>query len=94
MRKCYKCGTPWDGRGQPRPRQNCSGCGAYLHSCVNCQQFDHNVTNSCRLQHTDYIGPRMAQNYCEDFRMVSCEERALKVRIERARDAWEQLFRK
>lgn len=94
MRKCAKCGTRWEGHRQPRPRQICEGCGAYLHSCVNCHQFDDAVTNSCRLTSTTYIGPRDALNYCDEFRMTNQTLRAVEARTERARDVWEQLFRK
>ena len=94
MRKCYKCGTPWRGTGTPRARAVCTGCGAYLHSCLNCHHFDPDITNSCRLSHTDYIGPRETINYCDSFRMINTELRAIEARTERARNVWEQLFKK
>lgn len=92
MRKCYKCGTPWRGRGQPGPRQICERCGVYLHSCLNCHHFDSELSNSCKLAETQYVGPRDASNYCEEFRMVNSHLRAIEARTERARNVWEQLF--
>ena len=94
MRNCSKCGTAWERFGQPRPRQVCVGCGAYLHSCVNCQHFDRTLSNSCRLKNTAYIGPRDAQNYCDEYRMANARLQAIEARTQRARNVWEELFRK
>ena len=94
MRKCFKCGSPWAGPGQPRPRQICVGCGVYLHSCINCHHFDREITNSCKLPNTAFVGSRDALNYCEEYRMMNSELRAIEARTQRARSVWEQLFRK
>ncbi|MBI4583035.1 MAG: hypothetical protein HY717_03280 [Planctomycetes bacterium] len=94
MRKCYKCGTSWVGAGDPRPRQVCEGCGAYLHSCINCHQFDAHITNSCKLSHTTFVGSRHAANYCDEFRMINYALRSIEARTQRARSVWEQLFQK
>lgn len=94
MKKCAKCGTVWDGYGQPRPRQICDRCGAYLHSCVNCHHFDRQRTNSCTLPETTFIGSRDASNYCEQYRMVDWALRAIESRTEKAKLTWENLFRR
>jgi len=94
MKKCFRCGAPWAGfRGQPRAREVCESCGAYLHSCVNCHHFDHMVTSSCRLEHTSFVGARDSLNYCEEYRMLNALLRADEERVVRAKTAWEQLFR-
>ena len=94
VKRCHKCGAAWNGFGQPRPRQICQGCGAYLHSCTNCHHFDKTVTNSCKLSHTTFVGSRDALNYCEDYRMVNAQLKAIEARTERARNVWDDLFRK
>jgi hypothetical protein len=94
LRKCFKCGHVWMGFGKPRPRQICEGCGAYLHTCLNCHHFDRKITNSCKLAHTSYVGPRDLLNYCEQFEMVNAELKAVEARFERARTTWENLFRR
>ena len=95
MKKCFRCGFPWTGhRSQPRSREVCDACGAYLHSCVNCHSFDHVLTNSCRLPHTSFVGSRDSLNYCEDFRMIDASVRAQEERVSRARHTWEELFRR
>jgi hypothetical protein len=95
MKKCHRCGTAWNGfRGEPRAREVCEICGAYLHSCVNCHHFDHALTNSCKLPHTSFVGARDAINYCEEFRMFDTAARAREDRVTSARARWENLFRK
>jgi hypothetical protein len=94
MKKCSRCDTPWNGfRVQPHPRDICEGCGAYLHSCVNCHHFDDVVTNSCKLRSTSFVGARDMQNYCEEFRMVNTALRRSENRLSRARRAWDELFK-
>jgi hypothetical protein len=94
MKKCHRCGTPWSGLGgQPRFRQVCEGCGAYLHSCVNCHHFDHQSTNACKLKQTTFVGCRSAMNYCEEFRMTDSVLRESEARLSKARMRWEALWK-
>ena len=94
VRKCFKCGTPWKGFGKPRPRQICEGCGAYIHSCINCHHFDRKISYSCTLPHTAFVGPRDLLNYCEEFEMVNTELKALEARCAQAKTTFENLFRR
>jgi len=95
MKKCHRCGFVWIGAiSQPRSREVCEGCGAYLHSCLNCHHFDAAVTNSCSLSGTTFVGARASLNYCEEFRMLDHALRANEDRVSRARMSWEKLFRR
>jgi hypothetical protein len=94
LKKCFKCGSLWMGYGRPRPRQICEGCGAYLHSCINCHHFDRRITNSCKLPTTAFVGARDSLNYCESFEMVNSELLAVEAKKERAKATWESLFRR
>jgi hypothetical protein len=94
MKTCYRCGIAWRGyRNQPRSREVCEGCGAYLHSCVNCFCFDPLITVSCKLRHTAFVGPRDQANYCEEFRMNDTVLRANEDRLASVKLRWEQLFK-
>lgn len=95
MKKCHRCGTPWKGfRGEPRAREVCDGCGAYLHSCTNCNHFDREITHSCKLPNTAFVGGRNMLNYCDDYRMIDSTVRANENRVVQARATWEQLFKR
>ena len=85
LKKCARCGSVWTGFGRPRPRQICEGCGSYLHTCLNCHYFDREITNSCKLPNTTFVGGRDLLNYCEQFEMVNWELRAIEARYARAK---------
>jgi len=93
LKKCFKCGAIWEGYGTPRPRQICERCGSYLHICVNCHYFDRQITNSCKLPNTTYVGSRDALNYCEQYEMVNLQLKAIEARCEKARATWDNLFK-
>ncbi len=93
VRQCFKCGAEWERSGQPRSRQVCGSCGAHLHCCMNCHHFDRDISNSCTLPDTTFIGARDAPNYCESFEMVNARLKAIQARTQRARNVWDQLFR-
>ncbi len=93
MKKCQRCGELWDGVNQPSSRRVCEGCGAYLHTCVNCHHFDPKISNSCKLTTTFYVGPRDAPNYCEEFEMTNFQLKAAEDRTQSARTRWEELFK-
>jgi len=94
MKKCAHCGTRWNGYGaEPRSRAVCEGCGAYLHSCVNCHHFDSARTNSCTLPDTAFVGARDTLNYCDEFRMLNRVLRASEDRVAHAKTTWEELFK-
>ena len=94
LKKCFKCGTVWNGYGKPRTRQICEGCGSYLHTCINCHHFARRITNSCVLPHTAFVGPRDMLNYCEEFQMVNNELQAIESRCARAKSTFENLFKR
>jgi hypothetical protein len=93
MKKCNRCSTPWTGYGaQPRAREVCENCGAYLHCCYNCHHFDRQ-NSICKLPHTSFVGIRDSLNYCEEFQMLDSRRRAVEDRVSRAKSTWEELFR-
>ena len=69
MKTCHRCGTEWTGLGRnPRPRDLCEGCNAYLHACANCEHFDK-ASASCRIKESRFFGSRTSLNYCDLFLM-------------------------
>ena len=94
MKKCYRCDNAWTGFGaQPRAREVCGSCRAYLHCCLNCHHFDSQNSN-CKLPHTSFVGLRDSLNYCEEYQMLDSRRRAVEDRVSRARSTWEELFRR
>lgn len=48
MKKCHKCGEPWNEIGSPGTREDCLKCGSALHACANCRFFDKDALEWCR----------------------------------------------
>ena len=93
MKKCSRCGTPWQGYGEPRPREICDGCGSYLHSCRNCHHFSRQKSR-CELPHTIFNGSREDLNFCDDYRILDTHRQAAEDRVVRAKATWEELFKR
>ena len=92
MKKCYRCGTVWQGYGRgPRTREACEGCGGHLRCCSNCHYLDR-ASSSCTHRESSFIGPRGVLNYCEFFKMTDTRIKEKEARVTRARDRWEALF--
>jgi hypothetical protein len=68
MKRCHKCGAPWESeRKQPKLRDFCAQCSAWLHSCMNCRFHDTRLHNECRIPTTDWVAERAGANFCDEF---------------------------
>lgn len=47
MRRCHKCGEPWNDKGSPGSREDCLKCGSSLHACANCRFYDAKALEWC-----------------------------------------------
>jgi hypothetical protein len=48
-------------------RDSCDGCGADLHSCLNCAHHDASAYNECRESSAERVNARDRANRCEWF---------------------------
>jgi hypothetical protein len=92
MKRCHKCGTPWEGEGSPGFKATCASCLSYLHSCKNCRLHDPSAHNECLSPTTEHVADREGPNYCDEFDFKSAEAKADEGKS--AEDAWDRLFRK
>ncbi|HLI30110.1 MAG TPA: hypothetical protein VKV79_03290 [Terriglobia bacterium] len=67
---CWKCGELVDIAPGQRvgSRDECSKCGADLHSCRNCQFYDPSKHNQCAETQAEWVRDKEAANYCDYFR--------------------------
>ncbi len=67
---CWKCGESLEIPSGQRigSRDECSKCGAGLHSCRNCQFYDPSKNNQCAETQAEWIRDKEAANYCDYFR--------------------------
>ena len=74
-RNCHKCRTDWDagGKRQPGFKETCVKCGAWLHCCRNCRHHRPSLHNQCYIPNTEWVGDRLAANFCEEFEFAATD---------------------
>lgn len=95
MRRCHKCGEPWQDKGTPGSREDCLKCGSALHACANCRFFDAKAIEWCREPMARPEKPREPDtfNICSWFVFKDPdEERFIAEKSKSARMALEELF--
>ncbi|MCD8351140.1 MAG: hypothetical protein LUC93_11075 [Planctomycetaceae bacterium] len=95
MRRCHKCGEPWNDKGSPGTREDCLKCGSSLHACANCRFYDGKALEWCLEPMARPEKPRTPEtfNICDWFIFRDPdEERFDAEKSKSARMALEQLF--
>jgi len=67
---CAKCGGFQEENALEKIsfRAECAGCGASLHSCVNCKYYQEGLSNDCQIPGTERVSDREAGNFCDEFK--------------------------
>ncbi len=68
MPSCQACGRAFEVRERVGFREVCDGCGADLHTCLNCDFHDTGAHNQCREPQADPVVEKDRANRCEWFR--------------------------
>ena len=67
---CQVCGAELEldyiGREELCPR-----CGAYLHSCIQCEFYDPFAHNQCREPSAEFVADKEKGNFCTYFKPKS-----------------------
>ncbi len=64
---CFSCQKELVYQHPPGRRDDCSFCGADVHSCKNCKHFDRNAYNECREPAADVVQIKDRANFCDFF---------------------------
>ena len=92
MKKCYKCGTVWQGHNpQPNARETCSKCSAHMRCCRNCI---HYIAGSSCTVNPFFAGDRTAANYCNEFNFPNAIYAAKLETEGQAKRTWDALFQR
>ena len=97
--KCNACGHQRIGLEQPTPDETCMKCGADLHTCGNCRNFDTTTLWECRENIPARVSPKNTRNECTFFQPKVVKDLAAdKARQPQtpddARKAFDALFKK
>ena len=73
--RCYSCKEELVFETKVGRRDMCPNCGAYLHSCFNCEHHDKNVHNECKENQGEFIRDRTEGNFCLYFSFKAIGEK-------------------
>jgi hypothetical protein len=94
---CWKCGANIELKPGERvtSRDECTQCGADLHSCRNCRFYDTSRNNQCAEPQAEWVRNKEASNYCDYFEPSSraAARIASSSASENAKKKFDSLFR-
>lgn len=66
---CWKCGASLSELALPfGRRETCRACGAELHSCRLCVDYDTRVAHHCREPTAEEVRDKEHANFCDHYR--------------------------
>jgi hypothetical protein len=93
---CWKCGASLAELTLPLMRQDtCRACGADVHVCRLCRDYDPRVAHQCREPTVEEVRDKERANFCDHFAPRAGAYRTPETdAIDRARAELERLFGK
>lgn len=94
--QCWKCGASLAHLALPFGRlECCKACGAELHVCRLCAEYDPRVTQQCREPTVEEVRNKERANFCDHYRPVAgAWKPAAQDAVAAARAELEKLFGK
>lgn len=92
---CHSCGDTIRIEGFIARTDECNSCGADVHCCLNCSNYEPSAHNRCREPQTEWISDREKANFCDFFipnRLT--ESLNKKGKRDDVRKAFDDLFKK
>ena len=92
--RCSRCGNELTVAAAWSPESTCPRCGADLHTCAQCANFDTSAAFECQKPILVRVSPKDARNTCADFEPRTTVERETKSAAPTsARKAFDDLFK-
>lgn len=64
---CFSCGAELVFPYTPGRRDECAKCGADVHVCRNCRNYDSGSYNECKEPQADNVKEKDRANFCDYF---------------------------
>ncbi len=92
---CYRCGAPLDPESIRKFKSVCDNCDGWVHCCRNCALYDEAAHNNCKSPSAEWVGDAEKANYCAEFefRRSGSGDECIEREADRARRAWDSLFK-
>ena len=94
--QCWKCGASLAHLALPFGRiERCKACGADLHACRLCRDYDPRVAHQCREPTVEEVRDKEHANFCDHYHPVAgAWKPASQDAADAARSELEKLFGK
>lgn len=93
--QCWKCGAALAHLALPFGRQERCRCGADLHACKLCGDFDPRSPQQCREPTVEEVRDKERANFCDHYKPVAgAWKGGTSAKADAARAALDQLFGK
>lgn len=64
---CHACKNEIKIEGLISRTDECGNCGADIHACLNCENYDPSAHNKCREPQAEWVSDREKANFCDLF---------------------------
>ena len=64
---CHACKNEIKIEGHISRTDECANCGADIHACLNCENYDPSAHNRCREPQAEWVSDREKANFCDLF---------------------------
>jgi hypothetical protein len=93
---CHSCHAEIKLEGRISRTEECPKCGADIHCCLNCVNYDTTAHNRCRESQAEWVSDRERANFCDYFEpnALAAKGPSKSAAINDARSAFENLFKK
>jgi hypothetical protein len=96
---CHSCRTEFQLKERISRTDECPSCGADIHCCLNCTNYDTAAHNRCREPQAEWVTDRERANFCDYFNPITQnvaagQQRKINPQTGDARSAFENLFKK
>lgn len=95
MKTCHVCKHELSLQRTVGRRDECPGCGADLHCCLNCAFYDPAAPKQCREPQAELVREKGKANYCDFFAFAESRAGGAQgAEAEKSRKTLDDLFKK
>jgi hypothetical protein len=91
---CHACRAELKIEGYVSRSDECPQCGADIHCCLNCTNYDPHAHNKCREPQAEWVTDREKGNFCDFFIPNKLNPGAATSPASDPRSAFDNLFKK
>ena len=91
---CHSCAKEVKLEATVSRTEECPHCGADVHCCLNCVNYDTSAHNRCREPQAEWVSDREKANFCDFFMPNKLASKGKPSEATDARNTFDSLFKK